>query len=113
MTVLGTDFLAGLPVVFAVLLLVLLCRWVFGSRGVKKVIERPDYGLLSPVARRGSAEQADDVRRRLADHGIRGTVAPAGKGFDARGVPWPTGSHVVLVFPADVERAMELLGSRR
>ena len=109
---LGTDFLAVLPVIGAVVLLVLLCRWVFGGRGVRTRIARPDYGLLSPVVRVGSVEEAEAIRAELAEHGIRGTVAAAGKGFDPRGVPWPAGSQVVLVFPDDVERATDLVAHR-
>lgn len=112
MTVLGTDFLAVLPVVFAVLLIVVLCRWVFGTRGVRHVVARPDYGLLSPVIRLDSAAEAEQVRRQLAAEGIRGTVAPAGRGFDSRGIPWPAEAHVVLVFPDDVERATAVLTAR-
>jgi len=108
-TVFGSDFFAVLPLVAAVLLLVVLCRWVFGGRGVRHVVDRPDYGLLSPVARRNSATEAEQVCDQLAREGIRATVAPAGKGFDARGIPWPPEAHVVLVFPADVERATALL----
>lgn len=110
-TVLGTDFLAVLPLLFAVVLVTLLCRWVFSRRGVKRLVARPDYGLLSPVARLNSAGEAEAVRQRLGAEGIRGTVAPAGKGFDARGIPWPAEAHVVLVFPADVARATALLGA--
>jgi len=86
---------------------------VFGRRGVRTVIARPDYGLLSPVVRVGTVEEAETLRDELALSGIRGTVAPAGKGFDARGVPWPTGSQVILVFPSDVERATDLVSSQR
>jgi hypothetical protein len=109
MTVLGTDFAAAAPVILAIAVLIALCKWVFGGRGVRQVVARPDYGLLSPVIRTGSAAEAESIRAELAGHGIRGTVAPAGKGFDSRGVPWPADAHVVLVFPADVERATSLV----
>lgn len=108
----ATDFISALPAVVAVLVVVLACRWVFGRRGVKHVVARPDYGLLSPVARRDTAEEAEQVRRHLADEGIRATVAAAGKGYDARGVPWPASAHIVLVFPQDMERAQALLTAR-
>ena len=112
MNFLGTDFFAVLPVVFAVFLVVILCRWVFSSRGVRHVVDRPDYGLLSPVTRLDSVAEAEQVRRQLAAEGIRGTVAPAGRGFDARGIPWPAEAQVVLVFPDDVERATAVLTAR-
>lgn len=107
----GTDFVAVLPLVGAVLLLVVLCRWVFGGRGVRQRVDRPDYGLLCPVARLNCAAEAEQVRKRLAREGLRATVAPAGKGFDARGIPWPAQAHLVLVFPPDVERATALLAA--
>jgi len=108
----GTDFLAALPLLVAVVALVLLCRWVFGGRGVRTRIARPDYGLLSPVVRVGTVQEAEAIRAELAEHGVRGTVAPAGKGFDPQGVPWPPGSQVILVFPSDVERATDLVAHR-
>lgn len=108
----GTDFIELLPVVVVVAVLLLACRWVFSSRGVRRVVARPDYGLLVPVARADTAALAELMRRALAEHGIRGTVAPAGKGFDAKGVPWPAESHFLLVFPADVEQAEQLVASR-
>lgn len=109
---LGADLVAAIPVVMAVLLVISLCRWAFGSRGVRQVVGRPDYGLLTPVARVNTAPDAEAVQRRLADDGIRSTVAPAGKGFDSRGIPWPPGAQLVLVFPADVERATTVLAAR-
>jgi hypothetical protein len=108
-TVLGTDFLAVTPVVLVALVLVLACRWTFGTKGVRRIVARPDYGLLSPAARLPSVEAATAAAGELRAHGLRATVAPAGKGFDARGIPWPAAAHVVLVFPDDVERATALL----
>jgi hypothetical protein len=84
---------------------------VFGTRGVRHVTARPDYGVLSVVLRTDDAPGADEARRRLALGGIRATVAPAGAGFTATGRSWPTTAHVVLVFPSDVTAAEELLRS--
>lgn len=101
--------------VFAALVLgglVLLTRWVFGTRGVRRVRPLPDYGLLVPVARLADRAAAEDLRARLLAHGIRGTVVPAGKGYDAQGRPWPPDAAHLLVFPDDVERARALLAGR-
>lgn len=81
--------------------LVLACRWVFGPNGVRRVRQRPDYGLLTPVLRTDDEQTAVAARELLATGGIKATVAPAGAGFTAAGRPWPAAACVVLVFPAD------------
>lgn len=103
---------AGQVLIEVLLLLaftVLACRWTFGSQGVRRVVHRPDYGLLKPVARTDTAEAAEVIRHRLAEAGLRVTVAPAGAGLTAAGRAWPTGARVVLVFPDDVAAAQRLL----
>lgn len=103
---------AGIGLIEIVLLLtftVLACRWTFGTRGVRRVMQRPDYGLLKPVVRTDTVEAAEIIRDRLGEAGLRATVAPAGAGLTAAGRPWPATARVVLVFPADVAAARNLL----
>lgn len=89
----------------AVLVLVLLLRWTF-SRGRSLVQRRPeagaetDYGLLTPVASPDTFVEAEMLRRRLLDHGIRATLAPTTEG------------PRVMVFPADAPLAGEVLRNR-
>jgi hypothetical protein len=91
----------------------LLCRWVFGTRGVRKGAQRPDYGILSPALRTDTLAPAEQAQEVLAAAGIRSTVAPAGHGFTASGYPWPATAQVVLVFPGDLAAAEQVLGSAR
>jgi hypothetical protein len=85
-------------------ILVLLLRWAFG-RGRSVVAGpgrtgRPDeYGLLVTVAEPGTFVEAEMLRRRLLDHGVRATLAPTTEG------------PRVLVFPADERTARALLRS--
>jgi hypothetical protein len=70
---------------------------------------RPDelgYGLLVAVATTPTRADADMLREVLASHGIRATVADGDPVTDARGVAQ------VLVFPADVARARDLVAMR-
>lgn len=89
----------------AVLVLVLLLRWTF-SRG-RSLVERPseagaeqDYGLLQAVAAPPTFVEAEMLRRRLLEHGIRATLAPTTEG------------PRVMVFPRDVDIAQEVLRTR-
>lgn len=71
--------------------------------------QRPDdqgYGLLVAVATTPTRADADMLREVLASHGIRATVAD--------GEPDPDGRATaqVLVFPADVTRARDLVAMR-
>jgi hypothetical protein len=100
-------------IVLLVITVVLLCRWVFGSRGVRKRAGRPDYGLLSPVLRADSARLAREACELLQAAGIRATVAPAGAGYTSDGRPWPVTAQVVLVFPPDLDAAEQVLRSTR
>ena len=92
------------PVVslLALLVLVLLLRWTF-SGGRSLVQRRPapgaeeDYGLLVPIASPATFVEAELVRRRLVDHGIRATLAPT------------TAGPRVMVWPKDVAIAREVL----
>jgi hypothetical protein len=59
-----------------------------------------DYGLLVPVTRVRTREDAELLRGVLRDAGIRGTVAPE-----------QDGRLAVLVFPADAYRARDLVRS--
>lgn len=84
-----------------------LGRWVFGPPK-RRTPERLDYGLLVPATRVLSHDEAARVRAVLSEHGIRATLAQAGKGYDATGRPWPGDATYLLVFPDDVDRAREL-----
>jgi len=98
-----------LVAVLAMVVLVLLCRWVFstGPRDERVAARRAraqargDYGLLVPVATVRTEDDAALLRQVLRDAGIRGTVADG----DA------PGERVVLVFRADAERARSLVSS--
>ncbi len=78
--------------------LMLLLRWAFSS-GHSLVERRPEvgspeqYGLLVPVAEPPTFVEAELVRRRLSDAGLRATLAPTTEG------------PRVLVFPEDVKAA--------
>lgn len=93
----------------AMVVLVLLCRWVFATgdrdqraaRRLAKARSRGDYGLLVPVTTVASQADAEQLRAVLRDAGIRGTVAPAETGDE----------RLVLVFRADAERARTLVSS--
>ena len=92
------------PLVALVVVLVLsvLLRWTF-SRG-RSLVERPaapggeeEYGLLTAVAAPSTFVEAELLRRRLLEHGIRATLAPT------------TDGPRVMVFPSDVGIAQEVL----
>lgn len=89
-----------------VLVLVLLLRWTF-ARGRSVVARRvepgdeQDYGLLEAVAAPPTFVEAELLRQRLLTHGIRATLAPT------------TAGPRVMVFPADVHLAEQVLRSAR
>ncbi|MBO3736356.1 hypothetical protein [Actinoplanes flavus] len=62
--------------------------------------ERDDYGLLFPAAVTEHPEVADEIRRLLADAGIRATTAIRRDGRVS-----------ILVFCEEVEEARRLVGS--
>jgi hypothetical protein len=88
----------------AVGVLTLLLRWAF-SPGHSLVERRPsiggqgEYGLLVPVAEPPTFVEAEVMRRRLLDAGLRATLAPT------------TDGPRVLVFPEDVRAARLVLRS--
>lgn len=93
----------------ALLVIVLLCRWVFSTghrddrtaRRLARLASQGDYGLLVPVATTRTPEDAAMLRALLADAGIRCTTGqdPEGRGTE------------VLVFRADALRARDLVAS--
>ena len=86
----------------AVGVLTLLLRWTF-SHGHSLVERRPsvgtptEYGLHVPVAEPPTFVEAEVMRRRLEDAGLRATLAPT------------TDGPRVLVFPEDVKAARVVL----
>jgi hypothetical protein len=87
--------------VVALVVVVLICRWVFTPTHTTPRTEgdRGDFGLLVPVTVVRTVDDAVMLRDLLRDAGIRGTVTetPAG--------------HAVLVFRDDAARARELVRS--
>jgi hypothetical protein len=82
--------------------LALLLRWAFSSGS--SLVERParpghedEYGALVPVAAPGSVVEAEMLRLKLVDAGIRATLA--------RTIDGPR----VLVFPEEAKTARALL----
>ena len=106
------SFLAG-PLVAAAALgvIMLICRWVFSTthrddrtaRRLEKARARGDYGLLVPITRVRTRDDAEMLRTVLRDAGIRCTLGEPAD--EAPGV-------AVLVFRADADRARDLVGSR-
>ncbi len=84
--------------------LALLLRWAFSS-GHSLVERRPEvgspeqYGLLVAIAEPPTFVEAEILRRRLSDAGLRATLAPTTEG------------PRVLVFPEDVKAARLVLKS--
>ena len=86
--------------------ILLICRWVFSTthrddrtaRRLAAARARGDYGLLVPVASAPTVVEAQVLRDRLRDAGVRCTVAEAADGRPS-----------VLVFRADAERARTLV----
>jgi hypothetical protein len=82
--------------------LALFLRWAYRPGG--SLVARPsasgaetDYGLLVPVASPGTYVEGEITRRRLADTGLRATLAMTHDG------------PRVMVFPADADRARRVL----
>jgi len=97
------TILFGPLVAFCVVgVLSLLLRWGW-SRGSSVVAGRAragapgDYGLLVPVAEPGTFVEAEALRRRLEQEGLRATLAPTTEG------------PRVLVFPRDEHVARSIL----
>ena len=100
------SFLYGpLVAVLALGVIILICRWVFSTdhrddrtaRRLEKARSHGDYGLLVPITRVRTADDADMLRAVLRDAGIRCTIAQEDDGLD------------VLVFRGDAGRARELV----
>jgi hypothetical protein len=100
------SFLYGPLVAVAALgVIILICRWVFSTdhrdertaRRLEKARSRGDYGLLVPITRVRTADDADMLRAVLREAHIRCTVAQQDDGLD------------VLVFRRDAVRASELV----
>lgn len=101
------DNIGGPLLVLVVLLvLVLICRWVFSTtdrderaaRARSAALSRGDFGLLEPVATVRTPEDAEALREVLAGQGIRATVTPE-----------DDGTRTVLVFRRDADRARSLV----
>jgi hypothetical protein len=94
----------------ALLLIILICRWVFSTSERDRRAPRrtpptaaaggADYGLLVPVATARTAADAEMLRAVLREAGIRCTVSADGDGAE------------VLVFRGDALRARDLVSSR-
>jgi hypothetical protein len=97
-----TQILAPLVGFAVVGIFALLLRWAFGrGRSVVTIEGRPghedEYGLLTPVGRPLSFIEGEIQRRRLAEQGIRATIANTLDG------------PRVLVLPRDAARAEQVL----
>jgi len=80
----------------AMLLITLLCRWVFTpSHTQVRRKPAPDFGLLVTVHHARSEEDAVMLRDHLVTEGVRAAV---------------TDAHEVLVFAHDEEKARALIG---
>jgi hypothetical protein len=91
--------------------IVLICRWTFSTTGRDtraarrlqaaraSAASRGDYGLLVRVASAPSEADAEQLRGRLRDAGVRATVARE----------TAEGTCAVLVFQGDAERARSLV----
>jgi hypothetical protein len=87
----------SLIAVLAMVLVALICRWVFSpthNAPVRRAAGPEDYGLLVPVTRAPSAEDAVMLRDHLVAEGVRASV---------------NGAHEVLVFRQDLDRARQLV----
>jgi hypothetical protein len=99
----SNDPSAGIVALIVVGLLILVLRWVWGSKKAHRqplvdASESPNLGLLSVVATGLTREDALSSRATLGEAGIRSSMS---KRRDGR--------LDVLVFHADVDRARFLL----
>jgi hypothetical protein len=103
----SASFLVGPVIAFGIVgILVLLLRWTF-TTGSSVVARRSrsgaedDYGLLVPVASPSTYIEGEIIRRTLEGDGIRATLTETLDG------------PRVMVFPADLERAREVVSRGR
>ena len=99
------HLVAPLVALGALLVIILICRWVFSTsdrdaRTARRLAAAQasrggDYGLLVPVATIRTVHDGEMLRAVLQDAGIRCTVS----------------ADEVLVFPADLPRARGLVSS--
>lgn len=104
----GTTYLwSPIAALLVVGVLILFLRWAYSDRQDSLLSRRtrvgPDseYGLLVVVARPVDARTGEDLRRRLAAVGIRGTVTTTANGLR------------LMVFPDEAARAREVLANPR
>ena len=83
--------------VLAMALIVLICRWVFSPTHTRTPTTPgdPDYGLLVPVAKAPTYDDAVLLRDLLVSQGVRASLSA---------------DLEVLVFQTDAERARTLVG---
>ena len=101
------SYAVGPLTAFAFLgVLIVLLRWAFRRGG--SLVAAPakpgpadDYGMLVPVTSPASYLEGEMSRRQLEDAGIRATLAQTLDG------------PRVMVWPADADRARDLLNPRR
>lgn len=88
---------------FALGLLILILKWAFSSNRFRGVIlpdragKKDAYGVLKPVLSPGNFIEAEMAKLRLADHGIRSTIADTYEG------------PAVMVFEKDLAIARQVL----
>ncbi len=99
----GSSLLVSpLVSLIALALIVLICRWVFGTgRGIVPPVAptHVDLGLLVPLAEVRTRADAEMLRELLAEAGIRAGVSQASQAVR------------VLVFDKDLERARQLVST--
>lgn len=99
------SYAFGPLVAFAVVgVFALLLRWAFGHN--RSLVERRvssgdpgEYGLLVQVAAPSTFVEAEVLRRKLLDAGLRATLAPTTQG------------PAVMVFPKDLKAARLVLST--
>lgn len=98
------SYIFGPMVAFVVIgLFVLVLRWAFSNKRSSVVAAAPtpgnesDYGMLTPIASPTNYIDGEILRRRLEEAGIRANLATTLDG------------PRVLVWPADEQRAREVL----
>jgi hypothetical protein len=104
------DVSAELIAVAALIVLILVMRWVFApSRPRRGPVQRPadasdarELGLLNVIATARPRDAAMSLRARLGDEQIRSSMSRR-----------RDGTYDVLVFANDIERATQIVASDR